>query len=76
MEKEVIMDSLKDLLNIRFDKYGDKTAFIEKTDNSREFKHISYKTIKEDGKNFFLFNNGITITCSNVTSDIKNSNKN
>lgn len=34
-----------------------------------------YKTIKEDGKNFFLFNNGITITCSNVTSDVKNSNK-
>lgn len=34
-----------------------------------------YKTIKEDGKNFFLFNNGITITCSNVTSDMKNSNK-
>lgn len=34
-----------------------------------------YRTIKEDGKNFFLFNNGITITCSNVTSDAKNSNK-
>lgn len=34
-----------------------------------------YKTIKEDSKNFFLFNNGITITCSNVTSDAKNSNK-
>ena len=34
-----------------------------------------YRTIKEDGKNFFLFNNGITITCSNVTSDVKNSNK-
>lgn len=34
-----------------------------------------YKTIKEDGKNFFLFNNGITITCSNVASEPKNSNK-
>ena len=48
MEKEVIMDSLKDLLNIRFDKYGDKTAIIEKPDNSSVFKYISYKKLKED----------------------------
>lgn len=34
-----------------------------------------YKTISEESKNFFLFNNGITITCSNVTSESKNSNK-
>ena len=30
MEQEKIMDSLKDLLNVRFDKYADKAAFIEK----------------------------------------------
>ncbi len=48
MEKEVIMDSLKDLLNIRFDKFNDKTAIIEKTDDSREFKNISYKELKEN----------------------------
>ena len=35
MEQEKIMNSLKDLLNIKFDKYGNKTAFIEKEDNSK-----------------------------------------
>ncbi len=34
-----------------------------------------YNTIKNDGKDFFLFNNGITITCLNVTSEPKNSNQ-
>jgi len=34
-----------------------------------------YDTIKNDGKNFFLFNNGITITCSGIESESKNSNK-
>lgn len=48
MEQEVIMESLKDLLNIRFDKYATKTAFIEKVDNSREFKKKSYKQLKEN----------------------------
>ena len=48
MEQEVIMESLKDLLNIRFDKYATKTAFIEKVDSSREFKKKSYKQLKEN----------------------------
>lgn len=48
MEKEVIMDSLKDLLNIRFDRYKDKTVFIEKTDNSKEFKKMSYQELKDN----------------------------
>ena len=34
-----------------------------------------YNTIKNDCKDFFLFNNGITITCLNVTSEPKNSNQ-
>lgn len=48
MEQEKIMDSLKDLLNIRFDKYADKTAFIEKPDGSKEFKKVLYKEVKEN----------------------------
>lgn len=42
------MNSLKDLLNIKFDKYGNKTAFIEKEDNSKEFKNKSYSELKEN----------------------------
>ena len=48
MEQEKIMDSLKDLLNVRFDKYADKAAFIEKTDGSKDFNKILYKEVKED----------------------------
>ena len=48
MEKEVIMDSLKDLLNIRFDKFKEKTVFIEKTDDSKEFKKMSYQELKDN----------------------------
>lgn len=48
MEQERIMDSLKDLLNVRFDKYADKAAFIEKTDDSKEFNKVLYKEVKED----------------------------
>ena len=48
MEQEKIMNSLKDLLNIKFDKYGNKTAFIEKEDNSKEFKNKSYSELKEN----------------------------
>lgn len=48
MEKEKIMDSLKDIVNIRCDKYGDKTAFLEKVEGDKEFKKISYKMLKED----------------------------
>ena len=47
MEQEKIMDSLKDLLNVRFDKYADKPAFIEKTDDSKEFNKVLYKEVKE-----------------------------
>lgn len=52
MEKEVIMESLKDLLNIRFDKYKEKTAFIEKSDNSKEFKKMSYQELKDNINGF------------------------
>lgn len=48
MEQERIMDSLKDLLNVRFDKYADKAAFIEKTDGSKDFNKILYKEVKEN----------------------------
>ena len=48
MEQEKIMDSLKDLLNVRFDKYADKAAFIEKTDDSKEFNKVLYKEVKEN----------------------------
>ena len=48
MEQEKIMDSLKDLLSIRFDKYADKAAFIEKTDGSKDFNKVLYKEVKED----------------------------
>lgn len=48
MKQEKIMDSLKDLLNIRFDKYSDKVAFIEKADSSKEFNKILYKQVKEN----------------------------
>ena len=48
MEQEKIMDSLKDLLNVRFDKYADKAAFIEKTDGSKDFNKILYKEVKEN----------------------------
>lgn len=48
MEQEIIMESLKDLLNKRFEKYGNKTAFIEKEDKSKEFKKKSYLELKEN----------------------------
>lgn len=48
MEQEKIMDSLKDLLNVRFDKYADKAAFIEKTDGSKDFNKVLYKEVKEN----------------------------
>lgn len=48
MEQETIMNSLKDILNIRCDKYGEKPAFIEKPDDSREFKKKSYNDLKRE----------------------------
>ena len=51
--------------------YDNVRGYLGQTSYNRNI----YKTIKEDGKNFFLFNNGVTITCSNITSEPKNSNK-
>lgn len=48
MEQEKIMDSLKDIINIRCDKYGQKVAFIEKSDGSKEFKNITYSSLKDN----------------------------
>ncbi len=48
MEKLGMMDSLKDIFNIRCDLFKDKTAFLEKDMNSTEFKSISYSKLKDD----------------------------
>ena len=36
------LDSLKQIVNERFDMFGEKTAFIEKFDGDKEFSNISY----------------------------------
>ena len=48
MEKAKQMDSLKDIINIRYDMFKDKVAFLEKEDGSKEFRKIKYSQVKED----------------------------
>lgn len=48
MEKLGIMNSLKDIINIRCDMFKDKVAFLEKDMHSTEFKPIKYSKMKED----------------------------
>ena len=47
MEELRNLNSLKDIINIRFDLFKDKVAFIEKDVDHKEFEYIKYKEIKE-----------------------------
>ena len=47
MEELKNLNSLKDIINIRFDLFKDKVAFIEKDVDHKEFEYIKYKDIKE-----------------------------
>ena len=47
MEELKDLQSLKDIVNIRFDHFLDKVAFIEKEPNKKEFENITYKQVKE-----------------------------
>ena len=76
-------ETLRNQHNIKNDKdlYGAKLNYALLFDNVRGYlgqtnynKNI-YNTIKNCGKDFFLFNNGITITCLNVTLETINNNK-
>lgn len=40
------LQSLKDIVNVRFELFLDKTAFIEKEENGKDFEHITYKQVK------------------------------
>ena len=42
------LDSLKQIVNERFDMFGEKTAFIEKFDGDKEFSNISYNRVKNE----------------------------
>lgn len=42
------LDSLKDIINIKFDMFGEKTAFLEKNPETREFEKIPYSKVKKD----------------------------
>ena len=42
------LNSLKDIINIKFDMFGEKTAFLEKNPETREFEKISYSKVKKD----------------------------
>ena len=48
MEEKKVMDSLKDIINIKFDTFSDKVAFLEKNPETREFEKIKYSKVKED----------------------------
>ena len=41
------LQSLKDIINIRFEKFLDKVAFIEKEPNRKEFEKITYKQVRD-----------------------------
>ncbi len=48
MEERKAMNSLKDMINIRFDTFGEKVAFLEKNPTTREFEKIRYSKVKKD----------------------------
>ena len=58
MEELKDLQSLKDIVNIRFDHFLDKVAFIEKEPNKKEFENITYKQVKEkiNGLGTYLLN--------------------
>ncbi len=47
MEELKDLQSLKDIINIRFEKFLDKVAFIEKEPNRKEFENITYKQVRD-----------------------------
>ena len=48
MEKFQRLNSLKDIININFDKYKDRIAFKEKELGDTSFREIKYSKVKED----------------------------
>lgn len=46
MEELKELQSLKDIVNIRFDLFLNKAAFIEKEPNSKDFESVTYKQVK------------------------------
>lgn len=48
MSETKIMDSLKDIINIKCDEFKNKVAFMQKDPVSREFFKISYARLKDD----------------------------
>lgn len=48
LEKVEYVESLKDIINIRCDKFKDKVAFREMLDTDDSFKDIKYSKVKED----------------------------
>ena len=48
MSEIKIMNSLKDIINIKCDEYKNKVAFMQKNQKTREFFKISYAKLKED----------------------------
>ena len=47
MEELKNLNSLKDIINVRYDIFKDKVAFIEKDMDHKEFEYIKYSQIKE-----------------------------
>ena len=48
MSEIKIMDSLKDIINIKCDEFKNKVAFMQKDPVSRKFFKVSYAKLKED----------------------------
>ncbi len=48
MSEVKLMNSLKDIINIKCDEFKDKAAFIEKNPETREFFKVSYSKVKDD----------------------------
>ena len=48
MSEIKVMNSLKDIINIKCDEYKNKVAFMQKDEKTREFFKISYAKLKED----------------------------
>ena len=58
MEELKELNSLKDIVNKRFDLFLDKVAFIEKEPNRKEFTNITYKEVRDkiNGLGTYLLN--------------------
>ena len=59
MEELKNLESLKDIVNNRFELFLDKVAFIEKEPNSKEFSNITYKQVRDkiNGLGTYMLNN-------------------